>query len=85
MPIVQQLGFDPLWFAIITMMTLEAGLITPPFGLNLFVVKAISPEDITMRDIYRSSIPFFLMHLTGIVVVMLIPEIAVYLPSLGAS
>jgi TRAP-type C4-dicarboxylate transport system permease large subunit len=81
-PIVKLLHFDPLWFAIIMMINLELGCITPPFGMNLFVAKGIAPDEISMMDIFISAFPFGLMHMAGMVVVMLFPDFFLWLPNL---
>lgn len=80
-PIINLLKFDPLWFAIIMMINLELGCITPPFGLNLYVAKSISPKEISMMDIFVSIFPFALMHMLGMVIVMLFPDFFLWLPN----
>jgi TRAP-type mannitol/chloroaromatic compound transport system permease large subunit len=81
MPIVYKLEFDPIWFSILVMMNIEIGVMTPPFGLNLFIMKGIAP-DVSMGDIYMGVIPFVLVHILVIILVGLIPPIATFLPSL---
>ena len=81
-PIITMLGFDPVWFGILFVMNMEMAYLTPPFGFNLFYMKAIAPKGITMVDIYRSVIPFVLLQLIGLIVVMIFPKIATLLPSL---
>jgi tripartite ATP-independent transporter DctM subunit len=80
LPIVKDLGFDPVWFGILFIINLEIGYMTPPFGMNLFYLKGIVPSWITMGNIYRSVIPFTLVELTGLVLVMIFPAIATWLP-----
>jgi tripartite ATP-independent transporter DctM subunit len=80
-PIIKLLHFDPLWFALIMMINLELGCLTPPFGLNLYVAKAIAPKDVTMWDVWKSVLPYCLMHLLGMVIVMLFPDVFLYLPN----
>ncbi len=82
MPIVQQLGFDPIWFAILIMMNIEVGVMTPPFGMNLFIAKGIAPEGVSMADIYIGVLPFVCLHFLALILVMLIPALATFLPSL---
>ena len=82
MPIIRMLGFDPLWFGVLFMVNMEMGFLTPPFGVNLFYMKGIVPKGITMGDIYRSIIPFVFLQLTGLIIVVLVPEIALFLPRL---
>lgn len=81
-PVIRSLGLDPLWFAIVTMVNIELSLITPPFGMNLFVLKGVSPPDVTLGAIYRGVIPFVLINLVALTLVMLFPPIAVWLPGL---
>ena len=81
LPIVKAHGFDPLWFGILFIMNMNIGYMTPPFGFNLFYLKAIVPPSITMGDIYRSVIPFTIMETTGMLIVMLFPQIATWLPN----
>ncbi|WP_087720610.1 TRAP transporter large permease [Salinicola salarius] len=80
LPIVNSLGFDPIWFGILFVINMEIGYMTPPFGFNLFYLKGIVPPSITMRDIYWSVIPFVIVNLIGMGIIMAFPEIATYLP-----
>lgn len=82
LPIVKQLEFDPLWFGILFIVQMEIGYMTPPFGYNLFYVKSVAPEGITMADIYRSVIFFTMVELTGLVIIMVFPQISLWLPNL---
>ncbi len=81
LPIIKALGFDPLWFGILFVINMEIGYMTPPFGFNLFYLKGIVPPGITMGDIYRSVIPYTLVESLGLVLVMIFPQIAVWLPN----
>jgi len=81
-PVIKSLGFDPLWFGILFIMNMEMGYLTPPFGFNLFYMKAIVPPGITMGDIYRSIVPFVILQGIGLVIVIIFPQIALWLPSL---
>lgn len=81
-PVITALGFDPLWFGVLFIMNMEMGYLTPPFGFNLFYMKAIVPAGITMADIYRSIVPFVIIQGIGLVIVIIFPEIAMYLPNL---
>ncbi|WP_372957670.1 TRAP transporter large permease subunit [Marinobacter sp.] len=81
-PIVQALGFDPIWFGILFVINMEIGYMTPPFGFNLFYLKGIVPKGITMKDIYSSVIPFVVVEIIGLILIMIFPEIATYLPDL---
>lgn len=82
LPVIKAHGFDPLWFGILFIMNMNVGYMTPPFGFNLFYLKAIVPPSISMGDIYRSVIPFTIMECTGLALVIIFPEIATWLPDL---
>jgi tripartite ATP-independent transporter DctM subunit len=82
LPIVKAQGFDPLWFGILFVINMEIGYMTPPFGFNLFYLKGIVPPEITMGDIYRSVIPYTLVESAGLALVMIFPQIALWLPNL---
>ena len=79
-PLVQILGFDLIWFGILYTMTCQIAYITPPFGYNLFLMRAMAPPEIRLIDIYRSIWPFVLMMATTIALVMLFPQLALWLP-----
>ncbi|MEH0073356.1 TRAP transporter large permease [Pannonibacter sp. Pt2] len=84
-PIVTQAGFDPYWFAIVLTINMEVGLITPPIGLNLFVINAIAPK-IPTKDILWGALPYVLVMFLAIFILCLFPGIATWLPNqmLGA-
>lgn len=81
-PIITYLGFDPIWFGVLFTVNMEMAYITPPFGFNLFYMKGIVPDGVTMGDIYRSIIPFVLLQAIGLALVMIFPQLALWLPSL---
>ena len=81
-PLATQLGFDPIWFGVIILLALEISFTTPPFGLLLFVMKGVAPPDTKMTDIYWAAIPFILCALTVVALIIVFPQIALYLPSL---
>ena len=81
MPLVQQAGFDPVWFGVLMLMCLEISLATPPFGLLLFVAKGAPPET-PMRDIVRSVAPFIALALAVVVLLAAFPQLALWLPRL---
>ncbi len=81
-PVVNALGFDLLWFSIVTMVNIELGLITPPFGLNLFVLKGVAPPDITLMDIFRGITPFVGLNIATLLIVVFVPSTATLLPGL---
>lgn len=82
MPIILSLGFDPIWFGILFVINMEIGYMTPPFGFNLFYLKGVVPPGITMKDIYRSVIPFVIVEIVALGLIMVFPGIATYLPEL---
>jgi TRAP-type mannitol/chloroaromatic compound transport system permease large subunit len=82
MPLARTLGFEPLWYGIIALITIEMGVKTPPFGLLLFVMKGVAPPDTTMREIIMAAIPFILMDLACIGLLIAFPIIAQWLPRL---
>ena len=79
-PIITAAGFDPIWFGVVMTINMEIGLITPPVGLNLFVIKGIAP-DISIGKILKGSFPFVLLMILQIVLLCIFPEIATWLPS----
>lgn len=81
-PIITKLGFDPLWFGILFVVNMEMAYITPPFGFNLFIMKAIVPPQIKMMDIYRSVYPFVILQAICLLLVMMFPQLATWLPEL---
>lgn len=82
LPIVAAAGFDPIWFGVLFIIMMEVGYMTPPFGFNLFYIKGVAPPGVTMSDIYTSVIPYVIVTLVGVVVLIVFPEIALYLPGL---
>ncbi|MBX3598014.1 MAG: TRAP transporter large permease subunit [Rhizobiaceae bacterium] len=81
-PLVISLGFNPIWFGILYTITCQIAYITPPFGYNLFLMRAMAPPEITLIDIYRSIVPFFLLMVLSLIIIMIFPQIALWLPSL---
>ncbi len=81
-PLVVELGFDPVWYGVLYTITCQIAYMTPPFGYNLFLMRAMAPKEITLRDIYVSIIPFVLVMMLGLSLVMTFPQIALWLPSL---
>lgn len=81
-PLAQTLGFDPIWFGLIMLLSLEISFTTPPFGLLLFVMKGVAPPETTMREIYRAALPFILCSLLVVALLIVFPFLATWLPSL---
>ena len=79
-PLIIALGFDPIWYGVLYTITCQIAYMTPPFGYNLFLMRAMAPKEITLQDIYSSIIPFVLVMVFGLAIVMIFPEIATYLP-----
>ena len=79
-PLVKELGFDPVWYGVLYTITCQIAYMTPPFGYNLFLMRAMAPKEITLMDIYRSIIPFVLIMTLALVLVMVFPQIALWLP-----
>ena len=80
-PVVTALGLDPIWFGIIIVMTVELGLIHPPVGMNVFVIKT-SVKDISFATIFKGVLPFIVTDILRLVILIAFPSIALYLPSL---
>ncbi len=80
-PLVGILGFDLVWYGVLYTITCQIAYMTPPFGYNLFLMRAMAPPEITLSDIYRSIIPFVIVMIFGLVLVMVFPEIAMWLPN----
>ena len=79
-PLIISLGFDPIWYGVLYTITCQIAYMTPPFGYNLFLMRAMAPKEITLADIYRSIIPFVLVMCLGLAVVMAFPGMATWLP-----
>ncbi|KAA0011308.1 TRAP transporter large permease subunit [Billgrantia pellis] len=81
-PIIKALGFDPIWFATLFVLAMQSAYLTPPFGYNLFYMRSVAPPEVTTGDLYRSVIPFLAMQVLGIVLLVMFPQIALWLPEL---
>ncbi len=81
-PLVIALGFDPVWYGVLYTITCQIAYMTPPFGYNLFLMRAMAPPEITLPDIYRSIIPFVLVMIFGLILVIIFPQIALWLPDM---
>ena len=82
MPIVSVLNFDRVWFGTIALINLEMALITPPFGLCLFVMKGVAPPGTAMTDVYKAATPFIVLQILAMAIIMFFPPIALWLPGL---
>lgn len=79
-PIVSMLEFNLIWYGVLYTITCQIAYMTPPFGYNLFLMRAMAPNDVTLSDIYRSIIPFVGVMILGLIIVMVFPQIALWLP-----
>ena len=80
-PLVGVLGFDLIWYGVLYTITCQIAYLTPPFGYNLFLMRAMAPPEIGIRDIYASVLPFVGVMVLALVLVMAFPEIALWLPN----
>ncbi len=80
-PLVQSLGFDPIWFGVVIVIVAEIGAITPPVGLNVFVVKGVAP-DVPISEIFKGILPFWGADMVRLSLVVMIPQIALFLPNI---
>jgi TRAP-type C4-dicarboxylate transport system permease large subunit len=79
-PVIQQLGIDPIWFGVLVVLTLEMGLISPPVGVNVFIVKSVAPG-VSLGTVFRGVIPFWLAMLATLIILMIFPQIVLFLPN----
>jgi tripartite ATP-independent transporter DctM subunit len=79
-PIMMQNGFDPIWFGVVAVIVVEMGMITPPVGMNVFVVRGIAP-DVPMTTIFRGVLPFLLAMFVCLLLIIAFPQIALFLPN----
>lgn len=80
-PLVKVLGFDLIWYGVLYTITTQIAYMTPPFGYNLFLMRAMAPKEVTLRDIYRSIVPFVAVMVLALALVMIFPQIALWLPN----
>ncbi|MEW5914329.1 MAG: TRAP transporter large permease [Thermodesulfobacteriota bacterium] len=81
-PMVEALGFDLVWFGIMFVVNMELAEITPPLGLNLYVMKAVAPPEVSLNDIIKGSVPFMILDIVGLAMVIVWPGLVLWLPSL---
>lgn len=82
MPVIHAFGYHPIWYGIVMLIALETGLITPPFGVTLFVMKGVAPPEITMSDIWRATTPFVIIGMLCIALVLVMPFLVTIIPGL---
>lgn len=81
-PIIIGLGFDPVWFGILFVVNMQMAYITPPYGLNLFYMRAVAPKEVTLKDIYWGAVPFIFLQGLLLVLLILFPQLVLWLPDL---
>ena len=79
-PLIKQMGFDPIWFGVIVVMTVELGLIHPPVGMNIFVIKSVI-DDVKISTIFAGVIPFIITDLIRLAILVAFPILVTWLPS----
>ncbi|TYB90124.1 TRAP transporter large permease subunit [Oceaniovalibus sp. ACAM 378] len=79
-PLVRALGFDLIWYGILYTITTQIAYMTPPFGYNLFLMRAMAPDEVSLGDIYRSIVPFVAVMVLALAIIMAFPQIALWLP-----
>jgi TRAP-type C4-dicarboxylate transport system permease large subunit len=81
-PVMTAAGFDPVWLGVIITILIEVGMLTPPVGMNLFVITGITNNEVTLIEAARAALPYWLLLLFGIVVLTVFPQIALVLPNM---
>ena len=81
MPLAETLGMDILWFMVMMLIVMEVSLLTPPFGLLLYVMKGVAPFNVTLGAVVRSALPFLVIELAVLVFIILVPKVATWLPA----
>jgi TRAP-type mannitol/chloroaromatic compound transport system permease large subunit len=76
------LGFNPIWYGVLYTITCQIAYMTPHFGYNLFLMKAMAPKKVSLADIYNSIVSFVLVMIVGLIIVIAFPQIALWLPNL---
>jgi TRAP-type mannitol/chloroaromatic compound transport system permease large subunit len=79
-PLVDAMGFNLIWYGVLYTITTQVAYMTPPFGYNLFLMRAMAPPEISIRDIYVSIFPFVIVMIVALILVMVFPQIALWLP-----
>lgn len=81
-PVIEALGFDPLWFGVIFNLNLQIAYLSPPFGYSMFYLKAVAPPDVTMVELYKSVMPYLILQIVGMILCMVFPQIITWLPNM---
>ncbi|MDD5206937.1 MAG: TRAP transporter large permease subunit [Desulfobacterales bacterium] len=81
MPVFENLGFNMLWIAVLIAVNFQTSFLTPPIGFSLFYLRGVSPPEVTTGDIYRGVIPYVALQLAGLLILILVPSLATWLPA----
>ncbi len=81
-PIIKDLGFDPLWFGVLYLVNMQMSFLSPPFGYALFYLRGVAPKEIPMSDIFKSALPFLAIQLLGLILLMIFPQLILWLPGI---
>jgi TRAP-type mannitol/chloroaromatic compound transport system permease large subunit len=81
MPLVQQLGIEPIWFGVLYLICMQLGLLLPPHGLLLMTMKGVAPPEVTMSHIFQAVLPYIAMSLILLAAIIMFPAIATWLPN----
>jgi tripartite ATP-independent transporter DctM subunit len=81
-PIIKSLGIDPIWYAMVVILTIEIGMLTPPVGLNVYAAKAVAEPDVSLEDVFWGILPFFFASFLGLGIILAFPGLTTILPSL---
>jgi len=83
--IIPALGCDPLWFALVFAVCLQTSFLTPPFAVSIFYLKGVAPPEVELTDIFKGVIPFVILQLIGLALVIIFPQIILWLPGIVYS
>ncbi len=81
MPIIDLLGIDPIWFAVLFVVSMQTAYLTPPFGYNLFYMRSVAPPEITINDLYKAVVPFIILQIIALTLMVIFPDIVMWLPN----
>ena len=81
-PVITALGFSPVWFGVLFVLNMEMAFLTPPYGINLFYIRGVAPSEVSMADIYLAALPFVAVQATGLILILLFPQLALWIPNL---
>ena len=81
-PVVNAMGINPIYFAMVVILSIEAGLLTPPVGLNVYAAKGVAERDVSLEDVFFGSTPFFILMVISVAILIAFPWVSIILPSL---